>query len=315
MACFNPLRGWRSLTANESGKRSIVFKKDRGFEDLEVQIPCGQCIGCRLERSRQWAIRCVHEASLYDDNCFITLTYDDDHLPKDKSLDVRDFQKFMKRLRKKATQKIRYYHCGEYGEECAICGHNRMDCKKLGCTFIKTLGRPHFHACVFNYDFDDKILHSKDNGIPIYTSEKLSNLWPMGFALTGDVTFESAAYVARYVTKKIYGDDAPDYYQYKKPEYTSMSNGIGAAWYDLFKSDLDHDFCIINGKEVKIPKYYDSILGDSDHFELLKRKAKRKTAAEQHAADNSIRRLRDREQCQTARFTKLQRNYEGTNHD
>jgi len=310
MPCFNPLRGWRSRQANESGKRSIVFDKKQGFEDLQIELPCGQCIGCRLERSRQWAIRCVHEASLYDDNAFVTLTYDDEHLPKDNNLDVTDFQKFIKRLRKRTPNKIRYYHCGEYGEQCAICGCNRNDCEELGCTFIKTLGRPHFHACIFNYDFPDKVTHSNRSGIPIYTSETLSNLWPMGHALTGDVTFESAAYVARYVTKKIYGDDHLDYYQYKKPEYTTMSNGIGKGWYDLFKSDLQNDFCVINGKEVKIPKYYDSILGDSDHFELLKRKATRKKQAEKHERDNSTRRLRDREKCQTARFTKLKRSLE-----
>lgn len=311
MPCFNPLRGWRSRTANESGKRSIVFDKKQGFEDLELEIPCGQCIGCRLERSRQWAIRCVHEASLYDRNCFVTLTYDDQHIPRDSSLDVRHFQKFMKRLRKKYGQGIRYYHCGEYGEQCALCGSNRSDCERKNThKFIKSLGRPHFHACIFNHDWDDKISHATNNGITIYTSETLSALWPYGFALSGDVTFESAAYTARYVTKKIFGECAPAYYQHRRPEYTTMSNGIGKGWLELFKDDLKHDKCIINGKEVNIPKYYDSILGDLDKFELLQRKAKRKLQAEKHAKDASTRRLRDRETCQTARFTKLIRKME-----
>jgi len=311
MACFNPLRGWRSRSANESGKRSIVFNKKDGFEDLEIQIPCGQCIGCRLERSRQWAIRCVHEASLYDENCFITLTYNDQNMPRDKSLNVEHFQKFMKRLRKRTNAKIRYYHCGEYGEQCAVCGRNRRDCHLNGCTFIKSLGRPHFHACVFNYDFPDKILYQTNNGIDIYTSETLSDLWPMGFSTLGDVTFESAAYTARYITKKIFGEDAIDYYQNRKPEYTTMSNGIGKDWFHLFQSDLyPLDKCIINGKEVKIPKYYDSILQDMEAFELLKLKAKRKAKALANEKDLSTRRLRDREKCQSARFTKLQRNLE-----
>jgi len=311
MACFNPLRGWRSRTANESGKRSIVFDKKQGFEDLPLEIPCGQCIGCRLERSRQWAIRCVHEASLYDDNCFITLTYDNDHVPKDQSLDVKDFQKFMKRLRKTTGQKIRYYHCGEYGEQCAICGSNRSDCEAFGDhIFVKSLGRPHFHACLFNYDFYDKIPYSSNNGFTLHTSETLSRLWPYGYSLIGDVTFESAAYTARYITKKILGDNAKDYYQNRKPEYTTMSNGIGKEWLQLFKDDLKHDKCVINGKEINIPKYYDSILGDLDKFELLQRKAKRKAHALAHEKDQSTRRLRDREKCQTARFNQLKRNLE-----
>jgi len=311
MACFNPLRGWRSRTANESGKRSIVFDKKQGFEDLELELPCGQCIGCRLERSKQWAIRCVHEASLYDDNCFITLTYNDQNIPRDKSLDVRHFQKFMKRLRKKFGQKIRYYHCGEYGEQCAICGRNRSDCEDAAeHKFIKSLGRPHFHACIFNFDFYDKIPYSTINGITVYTSETLSGLWPFGYSLTGDVTFESAAYTARYITKKIFGEQAAEYYQNRKPEYTTMSNGIGKGWLALFKDDLKNDKCVINGKEINIPKYYDSILGDLDKLDLLKRKATRKAKALAHEQDTSTRRLRDREKCQTARFTKLKRNME-----
>jgi len=219
----------------------------------------------------------------------------------------------MKRLRKKFGQNIRYYHCGEYGEQCAICGRNRSECEVSGDThrFIKSLGRPHFHACIFNFDFYDKIPYSTNNGIIVYTSETLSGLWPYGYSITGDVTFESAAYTARYITKKIFGPDAPDYYQGRKPEYTTMSNGIGKDWYKLFKSDLyPHDKCIINGKEVKIPKYYDSILGDQDKFELLKQKAKRKAKALAHEKDCSTRRLRDREKCQTARFTKLPRKLE-----
>lgn len=313
MPCFNPLRGWRSQTANDkTGKRSIVFDKKRGFEDLEIEIPCGQCIGCRLERSRQWAIRCVHEASMYDDNCFVTLTYDNEHLPRDKSLDVSHFQKFMKRLRKQNPGKtIKYYHCGEYGQECAICGRNRHDCEQAGCTFIKALGRPHFHACIFNHDFTDKLIHSSNNGVNYYTSETLSRLWPMGYSILGDVTFESAAYTARYITKKIYGDDAPEYYRCRKPEYTTMSNGIGRAWFDKYQGDLyPHDKCIINGKEVKIPKYYDSILGDLDKFELLKLKGGRKKQAAKHEKDSTLRRLQDREICQKSKLQQLKRSME-----
>jgi len=121
------------------GKRAIVFNPKYGYPDMPVELPCRQCIGCRLEYSRQWAIRCLHEASLYDENCYITLTYDDQKLPESydikNGLDLSHFQLFMKRLRKKYGAKIRFFHCGEYGED---------------------RGRPHFHACIFNHDFQDK---------------------------------------------------------------------------------------------------------------------------------------------------------------
>lgn len=84
--CYSPVKGYRSAQLTKNGKRKIVFNREQGFVDLPVTIPCGQCIGCRLEKSRQWAIRCVHEASLYENNCFITLTYSPENLPEDGSL-------------------------------------------------------------------------------------------------------------------------------------------------------------------------------------------------------------------------------------
>lgn len=92
MPCYYPLEGYRARRLNESGKRSITFDRDAGYSDMPIKVPCGQCIGCRLERSRQWAIRCVHEAQQYNDNCFITLTYDDDHVPRDGSLKKKIFR-------------------------------------------------------------------------------------------------------------------------------------------------------------------------------------------------------------------------------
>ena len=136
MPCYNPLKGYRSRTLNASGKRSIVFNLREGYVDQPIEVPCGQCIGCRLERSRQWAVRCVHEASLYKNNCFVTLTYSDDKLPSDGSLHFDHFQKFMKRLRRfYDDSRIRFFHCGEYGEQ---------------------YSRPHYHCCLFNFDFVDK---------------------------------------------------------------------------------------------------------------------------------------------------------------
>ena len=148
-------------------------------------IPCGKCIGCRLAHSRQWAVRCVHEASLHERNCFLTLTFDDAHLPVSGSVSVRDVQLFLKRLRKALSYqniKIRFFACGEYGD------------KNL---------RPHYHLILFNYDFSDdrQLLRQTPYG-PLYISDFLFRLWPYGFHTIGNVTFKSCAYVARYVTKK-----------------------------------------------------------------------------------------------------------------
>ena len=111
MPCFHPLTGYHGKEVSKNGKRPIVFNRNRSFDGIPVKLPCGRCIGCRLERSRQWAMRCVHEASLHEANCFITLTYDDAHCPKDGSLRFEHWQKFMKRFRKRFGSGVRFYHC------------------------------------------------------------------------------------------------------------------------------------------------------------------------------------------------------------
>lgn len=239
MPCFSPLKGYVSKELTVNGKRKTVFDSRQAGDFGSRTLPCGQCIGCKLERSRQWAIRISHEASLYQQNCFITLTYAPEHLPPDGSLDVRHFQLFMKRLRKKYGKNIRFFHCGEYGEQ---------------------LGRPHYHACLLNFDFPDKCLrNTTPRGDHVYSSNSLSSLWPYGRSEVGTVTFESAAYVARYVTKKITGPLAATHYSGKRPEYTTMSRkpGIGTPWLDRFKTDIyPHDFVIVRGKKVPLPRYY-----------------------------------------------------------
>lgn len=259
MPCFHP------LTAYQSSDGSISFTERKGGDVVRsLSLPCGQCVGCRLERSRQWAMRCMHEASLYSRNCFITLTYNNEHLPSDKSLQYPDFQKFMKRLRKrfngvdrsanpdsKDQYPIRFYMCGEYGE---------------------TFGRPHYHACLFNFDFPDKTLYRRSpSGSLIYRSKALEELWPFGFSSIGEVNFNSAAYVARYIMKKVTGHRSEEYYRSvdpdtgeiinRVPEFNKMSlkPGIGADWLARYKTDVyPHDYVIVNGKKVKPPRYYDN---------------------------------------------------------
>lgn len=256
MVCYSPLEGWYSHERTKNGKRQVVFNASQAYTDRRVTVPCGRCIGCRLDRSRQWAVRCVHEATCHEHNSFITLTYNPEHLPKGGTLVKEDFQKFMKRLRRHYYGKnIRYYHCGEYG----------------------TIGnRPHYHACLFNHDFDDKILHSQKDGIKLYTSKTLEKIWPFGFSTIGDVTFESAAYCARYIMKKITGEPAAQHYNGRLPEYTTMSRrpGIGRGWLDKYASDVYNSDMVVIRDDIKAkpPKYYDSIYDqvNPDHMAAIK---------------------------------------------
>jgi hypothetical protein len=186
------------------------------------------------------------------------------------SLDKTEFQRFMKRLRKRYGKKIRFFHCGEYGEK---------------------NNRPHYHAIIFGMDFEDKELFQVRDEIRLYTSENLAQLWPYGFSTIGTVTMESCAYVARYVTKKQKGKDAEKHYIRWdpltgegipiEPEYATMSRkpGIGKTWFDQYKSDVfPHDYVVINKHEVKPPRYYlEQLRGDKDNptKEYLEVKAKR----------------------------------------
>lgn len=260
-------------------------------------MPCGKCIGCRLEYSRQWAIRCVHEASLWEDNCFLTLTYSDENLPENGSLSKgqgSDFQLFMKRLRKKFGEGIRFFQCGEYGEQ----------------NF-----RPHHHACLFNFDFPDKVLWSNRLGNRLYTSEILNSIWGHGYCIIGEVTFESAAYVARYITKKIYGDRATEYYDNRIPEYITMSRrpGIGSGWIEKYgKNTYPNDDIVINGKKLKPPKYYDRVYEAIDEKAVHLAKIDRKIFAEKNPDFHDRRRLEVKEKIQKLKAERLKRGYENS---
>lgn len=298
MACYHPLQGYYSPEITTSGKSRIVFDKNKGYADRPVNVPCGQCIGCRLERSRQWAIRCVHESQLHDENCFITLTYDDENLPRDGSLHHRDWVLFFKRLRKKYGPGIRYYMCGEYGE---------------------TTARPHYHGCLFGLDFDDKLLFKETGDVKTYVSPTLTKLWGMGHATLGDVTFNSAAYVARYIMKKVTGQKAAEHYQTitehgevfdRKPEYTQMSRrpGIAAGWLDKFQTDAyPSDFIVLNGTKMKPPKFYDRKYEVENPATLEKIKGRRARRGRKQAPDNTPDRLAVKEKCANARLNQYKR--------
>lgn len=310
MVCYHPLSGVRG-EVNSNGKRPLLFGCDVVDRAACVEkVPCGQCIGCRLDRSMEWACRCMDEASLYSSNCFVTLTFDNEHLPKDLSLRVRDWQLFMKRLRKVGGPGIRFFHCGEYGSQ---------------------FKRPHYHGCIFNYDFADKVFFKNNKrGDPLFISASLRELWPGGHSLIGAVTFESAAYVARYCVEKVNGPNA-DYVgvnglkHYErfdsksgeiflvKPEYTTMSRrpGIGRKWYDKFKLDMyPDDFRIMRGMKMKPPRFYDGLYEVESPVEFKSLKMRRYDGARRLSGDSTPGRLAVREVVKLAKINSLERSLE-----
>lgn len=329
MPCFHPLQA-RYDGYHPSGKKKLHFfkKSDIDFGDckhlVDLQLPCGRCDGCRLERSRQWAIRCVHESKLHEQNCFITLTFNNENLPIHNSLDHSIFQRFMKRLRKRCGNGIKFYMAGEYGEVCRDCSLSRVYCSCV--RFNRTLGRPHFHACIFGYDFPDRVLFKQRDGVKLYKSQLLSDIWGHGNVSVGDVTFESAAYIARYIAKKVLGKDAQNYYLEhgfldsngelfaKKPEYTRMSNrvAIGKDYYKLFKDDFyPSDQCVVrDGVVMQPPKYYDKLHDLDNPEEMALVKSKRVYRAEQRWFDNLPERLSVREKCHLLKMERFKRNLE-----
>lgn len=323
MPCFHPLNAYIVTNLN-TGSREVKFYEPRPSATttfLPRKLPCGRCIGCRLERSRQWAVRCCHEAETHKQNCFITLTFSPEYLEQREnpwSLDVRDFQLFMKKFRYKYGKNIRFYHCGEYGEMCKNCDRSLFYCQCLKPE--KTLGRPHYHAAIFGFDFPDKEIYKvTPSGNTLYTSKSLSELWPYGFSTIGDLTFESAAYVARYIMKKINGDMAEEHYVHHKtgeilkPEYTTMSRrpGIGRAWLDTYNSDVyPRDFVVINGKKCKPPRYYDNRLKTERPYTFDDIKYKREENAKKHLDNSTPERLNVREAVQAESLKLLTRNKE-----
>lgn len=304
------MTGYRSRKPNKNGKYPLVFKPEDGQHLEPVNLPCGGCSGCRLDYSRDWAIRCVHEAQMHEENAFITLTYNDENLPEDKSIHKETLQKFFKRLRKKLGTKIRYFACGEYGDQ---------------------NGRPHYHAIIFGYDFPDKKLWRKTkSGNLIHRSKLLEEVWTYGYSSIGEVTFQSAAYVARYVMKKAKGktEKAKQYYKERynavdtetgelmnlEPEFCLMSRGrrpdggIGYRWLQKYKGDTDKDFVTVNGSKVAIPKYYDQYLEELDPDEFEIRKEKRRDAINRD--ENKPNRLRQRKIVKEVQISQLKRGLE-----
>lgn len=270
----------------------------------ELQVPCGGCVGCRLDNARTWAIRISHERKYHELSCFLTLTYDNHNLPKPPTLIKKHFQDFMKRLRRHhhyhnpGAPKLKYYMCGEYGGN---------------------TNRPHYHAIIFGLDFADKRRHSKGKrGDQLYVSDKLNELWGLGYCWIGNVTFESAGYVARYCLKKINGELKDEHYKYIDQttgeihtliqEYMAASNGIGLSHFAEYHGQMYlRDSVTIKGKEAPIPRYYDRQLEQINPDLLLQIKEQRKQRAKSRAIDNTPERLAVRKEVKEAQVNFLKR--------
>lgn len=254
----------------------------------------------------------MHEARLHDDNMFITLTYDAEHLPRDGGLRKRDFVNFMKRLRKHAAKPgIKFFQCGEYGEE---------------------FKRPHYHALIFGFDVPDRKLWKMSNDIPVFSSVILDDIWGQGFTSVGNVTWQSAAYCARYTLKKINGalrekpDPVTGLLPYERchldtgevvevePEYATMSRGgrdgkgLGYGFLKEFVSDIyPEDQCIVNGHPTRPPRYYDHVWEAMNPDSMEEIKERRVELMNSFAHDNTRARLKQRRKVKEAQISQLPR--------
>lgn len=301
MSCTSPLKAYYKKRLD--GKNDILFvdsnellpyERDGQIYFDRIDIPCGQCIGCRLEYSRQWAIRCMLEADYYDRNYFVTFTYDDAHLPAPamkldqetgevlgwysrSSLEKSAVSKFMKDLRSYLKyhynyEGVRFYACGEYGDKTK---------------------RPHYHLILFNcpdmqiYEFSDfRKRNNLPEGYALYNSKIVDKIWKNGYAVFAEVNFDTCAYVARYVMKKKKGK-ASSFYEENGiiPEFTVCSRRPGIA-YKHYQDNRDriYEFDEIpltkaDGRAMRVrpPRYFDRLydFDDPESLALLKENRKR----------------------------------------
>ena len=334
--CLNPLHGFK-IGVNSNGKADMmicgcqivalekVFGEWRRYVDLSyvqhpssaitefVDIPCGQCIECRLAYSRDWATRMMLEAQYHEFSYFLTLTYDDQHVPPSfypdpdtgeaipaMTLKKKDMQDFIKRLRRRleyaGKPQIRFYGCGEYGT---------------------TTHRPHYHIVIFGLDLDDlEVLTKSALGFPYYRSKLVEECWPFGYSMVCNVSWDTCAYVARYVTKKWTGDYKEFYDNFNiAPEFALMSRkpGIAKQYFDDHKEDIyrfDELYLKLSdgGKIVKPPRYYDRLydLEEPDLMKAVKEQRKQRGEMKKKLRDKNST-LSEEEQLEMKRDLMIKR--------
>lgn len=303
MACFHPMPAYARPSDTNPYKKEIVFVDSNELPTYsrngklyyqKLFVPCGQCIGCRLEYSRQWALRCVLEAKQHQNNYFVTLTYNDENLPSvencildEESGEVcaefishplvpKDLTDFMKLLRRELEYHynwtgVRFYACGEYGSKTQ---------------------RPHFHIILFNMPvLEDLELYTINYAHDrLYNSKFLDKIWKKGYIVVGNVSFDSCAYVARYMMKKHKGKDAYFYADNGLvPEFSRCSRrgGIGSGFFQSNRQTIYRfDEVLITDKDGKVrrlrpPKYYDRLYDLDDPAFIADLKARRQASAEE----------------------------------
>lgn len=300
MTCFSPLikaetnERYKTKLDGSKMKKAIIIKPDDREQGLEefvkahptwtyTTIPCKKCIGCRLDYSREWANRGYLESKQWEQNYFVTLTYNDENLPKNESLEPKHFTTFLKDLRANLRDNdiqssgVRFMGCGEYGSE---------------------RGRPHYHLILFNCQLPTDSFYEPRiiNKSTYWRNKIIEEEWDYGFSNVSDVTWNTIAYTARYITKKVYGAQAEEEYkaQGKEPEFfrSSRMPGIGGYYYAENKDKIyENDEIIITNKKgaqsTKPPKYFDRLLEkeDAERVKQLKRERRKRAESEMRIAD------------------------------
>jgi len=283
MPCYHPIPAYQSGPG-----ASVMLHAPHGV--AHMMVPCGSCLGCRLQRATHWAHRCMHEAQYFDHNAFVTLTYDDSHVPPDGNLSPKALQLFIKRVRKDADSPcgvldcpggggVRFFACGEYGER---------------------TGRPHYHVLFFNLRFRDAVRVGNN----LYESAALARLWPYGGHRIGTVTARSAMYCAKYSCKSMGpACDSDGVVRVKPFARMSRNPGLGTRWLRENRLSLRNGFIVVDGKERGIPRAYrkllrkeDGVLCDSVEYNQYSRSVRygmaEKSAPERLAAAEVIHRQR-----------------------
>lgn len=237
MKCFDPTLCYTD-PRGKKWYRSYSMASNLFLQLHQSVFDCGKCLFCRKQKSRELAMRCVLHASLYRDNCFLTLTYDESKEGYHNNFEYSDIQKFKKRLRqyvfRNFGKKIEVFNVHEYGKN----------------------GKKHWHLIVFNHDFtEDRVIYSRKNGIPLYTSPKLEDLWPFGFNTVGDVSEASAMYQAQYTQKDFKNGNVTN-----SKKSHSKHSGIGRPYFlKHFAQILELGYVPFGGKEIPVPRYFEKL--------------------------------------------------------
>lgn len=305
--CYHPIHGYYGAgrfvpTGGRAGDAAKGFK---GVFGHPLTVPCGKCLGCRKETARQWAVRMMHESQMHEESAFLTLTYDEEHIPFDRGLDREAVPAFVKRLRKRIEpRRISYFQCGEYGADGS---------------------RPHYHLALFGYNFPDRTRWTTRDGNQCWRSATLEELWPFGFSEIGSLTFGSATYIARYVTKKVANHERKDrdvheaeharyerydfdtgeiYYVPREFATMSLKPAIGRTWIEKFWRDVyPNDEVVVRGKTCRPPRYYDRFMdledekGGSSERRAIIKEVRASRLASLGFGDTTEERLRMSEVC------------------